>query len=64
MSTIAKEIKAAIDLANESYAAGYKEGYTAGQRDAVAKCVEIINAHPETKEQAERAANTSGAPHE
>lgn len=48
MSTISDEIKAAIALANESYTAGYKEGYAAGSRDATAKAIELIKALPET----------------
>lgn len=47
MSTVPDSIKAAIDLANESYAAGYKEGYRAGQRDAIEHAVKLVQALPE-----------------
>lgn len=62
--SIPGEIMAAVNLANETYAAGYKEGYDAGYKAAIDAACAIIKAHPETKEQAERAANTSTPEHQ
>lgn len=62
MNTISNEIKAAIDLANQSYKAGYDEGYRAGQRDAIAHAIKLVQDLPTTPEEAaaRRAASEPG----
>lgn len=52
MNTISDPIAAAIQLANESYRSGYLEGYKAGQRDAIAHAVKLVQDLPTTPEEA------------
>jgi hypothetical protein len=41
--TISREIRAALDLANDTYEAGYRQGVLAGKREAYAEIQEILN---------------------
>ena len=46
MSAIADDIKAAIALANDSYAEGYRQGVIAGKREAYAEMKAILDRAP------------------
>lgn len=47
MGTMADDLRAVLDLANDTYAAGYRDGVAAGRREAFAEIRAILRRPPD-----------------